>query len=42
MLTGIPLRTWAVYGIWLTLGVFTYLSYGRRSAVRLRASTTFT
>lgn len=37
MLTGIPLRTWAVYGIWLILGVSAYLAYGRRSAFRLRA-----
>jgi APA family basic amino acid/polyamine antiporter len=36
MLTGIPLRTWAVYGIWLVLGISIYLAYGRRSGLRLR------
>jgi len=37
MLTLIPLRTWAVYGIWLVLGICIYLAYGRRSGLRLRA-----
>jgi APA family basic amino acid/polyamine antiporter len=37
MLTLIPLRTWAVYGIWLVLGISIYLTYGRRSGLRLRA-----
>ena len=37
MLTGIPLRTWAVYGTWLLLGISIYLAYGRRSGLRLRA-----
>jgi APA family basic amino acid/polyamine antiporter len=32
----IPLRTWAVYGIWVTLGTALYLAYGERSARRLR------
>jgi basic amino acid/polyamine antiporter, APA family len=36
LLTGIPLRTWAVYGIWVTLGISIYLAYGGRSAGRLR------
>jgi APA family basic amino acid/polyamine antiporter len=36
LLTGIPLRTWAVYGIWVTLGISIYLGYGGRSAGRLR------
>jgi hypothetical protein len=39
MLTGIPLRTWAVYGIWLILGVSTYLAYGRRSGLSVRGNT---
>jgi APA family basic amino acid/polyamine antiporter len=37
MLTGLPLRTWTVYGIWLVLGIAIYLVYGRRSGLRLRA-----
>ena len=36
LLTVIPLRTWAVYGIWITLGISIYLGYGGRSAGRLR------
>jgi APA family basic amino acid/polyamine antiporter len=36
LLMVIPLRTWAVYGIWVTLGIATYLGYGARSAARLR------
>ncbi|MEO7206774.1 MAG: amino acid permease [Steroidobacteraceae bacterium] len=36
LLTGIPLRTWAVYGIWITLGLSIYIGYGGRSARRLR------
>jgi APA family basic amino acid/polyamine antiporter len=32
----IPLHTWAVYGIWVTLGTALYLAYGERSARRLR------
>lgn len=32
----IPLSTWAVYGIWVTLGVSIYFGYGGRSAGRLR------
>ncbi len=37
LLTLIPLRTWAVYGIWVTLGLSIYLVYGARSAAQLRA-----
>jgi basic amino acid/polyamine antiporter, APA family len=40
MLTAIPLRTWAVYGIWLILGLSIYLAYGRRSGLRLRSNPT--
>jgi len=36
LLTVIPLRTWAVYIIWVTLGISIYLIYGGRSAGRLR------
>ena len=36
LLSGIPLRTWMVYGIWITLGISVYLAYGGRSAGRLR------
>jgi basic amino acid/polyamine antiporter, APA family len=36
LLTGIPLRTWAVYCIWVTIGIAIYLGYGARSAGRLR------
>jgi APA family basic amino acid/polyamine antiporter len=36
----IPLRTWAVYGIWVTLGISIYLAYGGRSAARLREHST--
>jgi APA family basic amino acid/polyamine antiporter len=36
MLTGIPLRTWAVYGIWLIAGISIYLAYGRRGGLRRR------
>jgi basic amino acid/polyamine antiporter, APA family len=39
LLTAIPLRTWAVYGIWVTLGMSIYLAYGGRSAGRLRELT---
>jgi APA family basic amino acid/polyamine antiporter len=35
--TGIPLRTWAVYGLWVALGLSSYIVYGRRSAAALRA-----
>jgi APA family basic amino acid/polyamine antiporter len=38
LLTGIPLRTWTVYLIWLALGISLYLAYGARSAARLRTS----
>jgi APA family basic amino acid/polyamine antiporter len=38
LLTAIPLRTWAIYGIWVTLGISIYLAYGGRSAGRLRKS----
>ena len=38
LLTGIPLHTWAVYGIWVTLGISIYVGYGGRSANRLRES----
>ena len=38
LLTGIPLRTWTVYGIWVALGISIYLAYGGRSAGRLRES----
>jgi APA family basic amino acid/polyamine antiporter len=38
LLIGNPLRTWAVYLIWLALGISLYLAYGARSATRLRAS----
>jgi len=37
LLTGIPLRTWAVYGLWMMLGVSIYATYGRRWAAGLRA-----
>jgi basic amino acid/polyamine antiporter, APA family len=37
LLTGLPQRTWAVYGIWVTLGLSVYLVYGGRSAARQRA-----
>jgi len=33
LLTGIPLRTWTVFGIWITLGISIYLAYGGRSGV---------
>jgi basic amino acid/polyamine antiporter, APA family len=33
----IPLSTWAVYGIWVTLGMSIYLVYGGGSADRLRS-----
>jgi basic amino acid/polyamine antiporter, APA family len=36
LLALIPLRTWIVYGIWVTLGISIYWAYGRRSAGRLR------
>ena len=36
LLTVIPLRTWAVYGIWITLGISIYLGYGGSSAGRQR------
>jgi basic amino acid/polyamine antiporter, APA family len=36
LLFSIPLSTWAVYGIWVTLGISIYLGYGGRSAGRLR------
>jgi hypothetical protein len=39
LLAIIPLRTWAVYGIWVTLGISIYLAYGGRSARRLRELT---
>ena len=39
LLAGMPLRTWTVYGIWVTLGIAIYLAYGGRSAARLRALT---
>ncbi len=39
MLWVIPLRTWAVYLTWLVLGLLIYISYGQRSANRLRAAT---
>jgi basic amino acid/polyamine antiporter, APA family len=38
LLTGIPLRTWTVYGLWLALGIFIYAAYGGRSAIRRRAA----
>jgi basic amino acid/polyamine antiporter, APA family len=38
MLSGIPLRTWSVYGFWLVLGSSIYLIYGGRSAARLRSA----
>ena len=38
LLSGIPLRTWTVYLVWLALGIAIYLAYGGRSAARLRAS----
>jgi len=37
-LSGVPLRTWMVYLVWLALGISLYLTYGARSAARLRAS----
>jgi APA family basic amino acid/polyamine antiporter len=36
LLTFIPLHTWAVYGLWVTLGIVIYIAYGGRSASRLR------
>jgi len=36
LLALIPLRTWMVYGIWVTLGISIYWAYGGRSAGRLR------
>jgi APA family basic amino acid/polyamine antiporter len=36
LLALIPLRTWMVYGIWVTLGISIYWVYGARSAGRLR------
>jgi APA family basic amino acid/polyamine antiporter len=36
LLSVIPLRTWAVYGVWVTLGICIYVGYGGRSAARLR------
>ena len=36
ILTGVPLRTWMVYLFWLALGISIYLTYGERSAARLR------
>jgi APA family basic amino acid/polyamine antiporter len=38
LLAGIPLRTWMIYGIWVTLGISIYWAYGARSASRLRQS----
>jgi basic amino acid/polyamine antiporter, APA family len=38
LLAVIPLRTWMVYGIWVTLGISIYWAYGGRSAGRLRQS----
>jgi basic amino acid/polyamine antiporter, APA family len=38
LLTGIPLRTWAVYGFWFVLGCSIYLVYGGRSAARHRTA----
>jgi APA family basic amino acid/polyamine antiporter len=36
LLIVIPLRTWAVYGFWVSLGISIYLGYGGRSAARRR------
>jgi APA family basic amino acid/polyamine antiporter len=36
LLALIPLHTWMVYGIWVTLGISIYWLYGGRSAGRLR------
>ncbi|HXP64182.1 MAG TPA: amino acid permease, partial [Steroidobacteraceae bacterium] len=36
LLLNIPLRTWAVYGIWFVIGGAIYLLYGGRSAARHR------
>jgi APA family basic amino acid/polyamine antiporter len=36
MLTGIPLHTWTVYGLWVAFGMSIYVVYGRRAAARLR------
>jgi basic amino acid/polyamine antiporter, APA family len=38
ILIGVPLRTWMVYLVWLALGIALYLTYGARSAARLRRS----
>lgn len=38
LLAFIPLRTWTIYGIWITLGISIYLAYGGRSAARVRES----
>ena len=37
VLAGVAPRAWAVYAIWLTLGISIYAAYGRRSAADLRA-----
>lgn len=36
LLAFIPLRSWVVYGVWMTLGVSIYFGYSGRSAGRLR------
>jgi basic amino acid/polyamine antiporter, APA family len=38
LLYGIPGRAWAIYGLWFVLGSSIYMSYGGRSAARLRAA----
>ncbi|MGH3430742.1 MAG: APC family permease, partial [Terriglobales bacterium] len=40
LLVGIPVQTWAVYGLWMGLGACVYLAYGCKSAARLRAKAT--
>lgn len=40
LLANIPLRTWAVYGMWLLIGAAFYIFYGGRSAARQRRAAT--
>jgi APA family basic amino acid/polyamine antiporter len=38
LLSGIPAKAWAVYGLWFALGSLIYMSYGGKAAARLRAA----
>lgn len=40
LLAYVPLRTWAVYGVWFFVGGSSYLLYGGRSAARQRMAAT--